>query len=195
MQSTELSVVEDVLEIDPPDPQQSLAPIEADTPAPREKGKRYLCRHIFTDGHRCGSYALRSQNFCYYHQTHRTPVLANVRRRQPQSGFDLTRLDGLDNATAIQLALSEVLGRIAANAIDSKTAWLLLYGLQVAAGNLRRSRPNPDPLPEAIVEDATHGQLAEPEEGRAVPATMLSQMKTLLKQSRPEDVDRLLANT
>jgi hypothetical protein len=40
-------------------------------------------------------------------------VLANQRRRQPASGFDLTRLDGLDNHAAGQLSISEVLGRIA----------------------------------------------------------------------------------
>ncbi len=36
--------------------------------------KRYQCRHIFTDGHRCGSPCLRHEDFCYYHHTTRRPV-------------------------------------------------------------------------------------------------------------------------
>ena len=28
--------------------------------------KRYQCRHIFTDGHRCGSPCLRGEELCYY---------------------------------------------------------------------------------------------------------------------------------
>jgi hypothetical protein len=176
MENTDLAVCEDILEIDPP---VSLEP-------PREPGKPYLCRHIFTDGRRCGSPALRQQHFCYYHYAHRTPVLANVRRRQPRSGFELTRLDGLDNHTAIQLAISEVLGRIASNDIGHKSAWLLLYGLQIADHNLRRSRPNQNPLADSIVEDSTHGQLAVPEEGRPLPESLLTRMKALLEAEMQE---------
>ena len=36
--------------------------------------KKYYCRHIFTDGHRCGSPALRNQHFCYYHHATRRPA-------------------------------------------------------------------------------------------------------------------------
>jgi hypothetical protein len=162
MNHTELAVREDIIEVDPPATHE-IQPTQENQSAHR---KPFPCRHIFVDGRRCGSPALREQHFCYYHYAHRTPVLANVRRRQPKSGFELTRLDGLDNATAIQLALSEVLGRVAENTIDTKRGWLLMYGLQIASHNLRRSRPDEDPLPEAIVEDAVHGQLAAPETGR-----------------------------
>jgi hypothetical protein len=185
MQNTELAVLQDILEIDPPgseSPQQPAperAPNAADNPATQRKP--FLCRHIFTDGRRCGSPALRSQHFCYYHYAHRTPLLANARRRRPSSGFDLTRLDGLDNPTAIQLALSEVLGRIAANTVDPRNAYLLLFGLQIAGKNLRQSRPAEDPLPESIVEDADHGQLAAPEEGRTLPESTLTRIKALLE--------------
>jgi hypothetical protein len=177
MENTELAVCEDILEINPPA-----------APEPRsEPGKPFLCRHIFTDGRRCGSPALREQHFCYYHYAHRTPVLANVRRRQPRSGFDLTRLDGLDNRTSIQLAVSEVLGRVADNSIELKRGWLLLYGLQIAGNNLRRAQPaEENPLADSIVEDATHGQLAAPEEGRPLPESLIRQMKNRLETGSPD---------
>lgn len=173
MTNTTLAVIE-TIEIDPP--QQ---------PEPR---KPYLCRHIFVDGRQCGSRALRGQNFCYYHYAHRTPVLANERRPQPRSGFDLTRLDGLDNHTAIQLSLSEVLGRIANNTIDTRRAGLLLYGLQIAGHNLRYARPNSEaPIPDSIVEDGAHGQLAPPEEGRPEPPNLIDQLKEMLRENPGSD--------
>ena len=36
--------------------------------------RQYQCRHIFTDGHRCGSICLRGEPFCYYHHTTRKPA-------------------------------------------------------------------------------------------------------------------------
>jgi hypothetical protein len=182
---TELTVIE-TIEINPSGPEQQEAP------EPEAARKAYLCRHIFVDGHQCGSRALRGQNFCYYHYAHRTPVLASQRRRRPKSGFDLRRLDGLDNHAAIQLAISEVLGRIANEAIDRKSGWLLLYGLQIAGHNLRHARPNPEaPVPDTIVEDGTFGQLAEVEPGRTVPPSPLEQMRALLDKDPNADIDRI----
>jgi len=179
MSNTELAVVE-AIEIDPPESKEI------------EPRKPFLCRHIFADGHQCGARALRSQNFCYYHYAHRTPVLVGQRRRQPRSGFDLTRLDGLDNHTSIQLSLTEVLGRIANNTIDPRRAWLLLYGLQIAGRNLAHSRPAPEaPIPDTIVEDADHGQLAELEEGRTAPPSLLDRMCALLREDPNADLSRL----
>ena len=34
----------------------------------------FQCRHIFHDGHRCGSKCLRREDFCYYHHTTRRPA-------------------------------------------------------------------------------------------------------------------------
>ena len=33
----------------------------------------YHCRHIFTDGHQCGSPALRGEKLCFYHHASRNP--------------------------------------------------------------------------------------------------------------------------
>src|ERR1700716_2358259 len=51
--------------------------------------KQYQCRHIFTDGHRCGSPCLRGEDLCYYHHTTRKPVADPQQRRVRRSAFEL----------------------------------------------------------------------------------------------------------
>ena len=91
--------------------------------------KRYQCRHIFTDGHRCGSPCLRGEPFCYYHHTTRKPAP----RQTPTDAFQLPLPE---DRSAIQSAIGTILQRIAANTLDPKRAGLLLYGLQIASLNL-----------------------------------------------------------
>ncbi len=196
MSNTELTTIEPILEINPlpqtdlvhqPAPQPDPQPVQ-----PAAQRKPYLCRHIFVDGRRCGSRALRGQPFCYYHYAHRVPVLANRRRREPSYGFELTPLDGLDNHTSIQLSLAEVLSRVASNSIDPKRAWLLIYGLQIAAKNLRHAKAanaiDEAPIAEGIVEDAAHGQLAELEEGRPAPPSLVERMCAILRANPDADL-------
>jgi hypothetical protein len=100
--------------------------------------KRFQCRHIFTDGRRCGSACLRQEEFCYYHHTTRRPVADPRQRHSRRSTFDLPHPE---DRSAIQSSIGEVLRRIAANEIDTKRAGLLLYGLQIASINLPRATP------------------------------------------------------
>src|SRR5580698_2491702 len=122
--------------------------------------KRYQCRHIFTGGHRCGSPCLRGEDFCYYHHTNRRPV-QDPRTREDRS--------------AIQLAIGQILLRIAHNQIDSKRAGLLLYGLQIASTNLPRqaAKSTRDPREEAPqpIEEIT----TDPEQGLLAPAAEFTQ--------------------
>jgi hypothetical protein len=126
------------------------------------KPKRYQCRHIFTDGHRCGSICLRGEEFCYYHHTTRKPVQNPRARRGRQSTFDLPVTDPNDR-TALQSTIVEVLRRIAANDIDPRRAGLLLYGLQIASLNLPKpqtaQRGRKIEEPETIEEITTHPEL------------------------------------
>ena len=92
--------------------------------------KRYQCRHIFTDGHRCGSPCLRAEDFCYYHHTTRRPVQDPRQRQANQPHFDLPMPE---DRAAIQLSIGEILRRIARNQIDPRRAGLLLYGLRSPA--------------------------------------------------------------
>jgi hypothetical protein len=122
---------------------------------------RFQCRHIFTDGHRCGSPSLRNELFCYYHHTTRRPIRHS--EIEAREGHRATfNLPIPEDRSAIQLAIGEVLQRIAANDIDPRRAGLLLYGLQIASLNLPKSAPAiaPTPTVDEIVFDADLGILA-----------------------------------
>src|SRR5215467_6469633 len=108
--------------------------------ATTETPKQYQCRHIFTDGHRCASPCLRKEEFCYYHHTTRKPVANPRQRRSRRSTFHLPLPDPNDRS-GIQIAIGEVLQRIATNEIDPRRAGLLLYGLQIASLNLGKAQP------------------------------------------------------
>jgi hypothetical protein len=118
--------------------------------------RRYLCRHVFTEGHRCGSPALRGQDLCYYHHaSRREPRLAG------HNGCFL--MPRIDDRPAIQIALYDVLGRLSLADIDLKRAGMLLYGLQIASSNLakheRSAAANTEPLVEDIVSSPFLGVL------------------------------------
>lgn len=131
---------------------------------------RLQCRHIFTDGRRCGSPALRGpgghENFCYFHHNCRRPIQDAPGRKRRRSSFTLPNPSDLSERSGIQLALTEVLQKIAANEIDPRRAGLLLYGLQVASHNLPKSSPRDEsiePVSEVTL-DPEHGLLAPPAE-------------------------------
>src|ERR1700732_1536585 len=144
--------------------------------------KRYQCRHIFTDGHRCGSPCLKQEEFCYYHHTTRRPA-GNTRGRGPeQAEFDISIPE---DRSAIQSTIGEVLRRIARNEIDPKRAGLLLYGLQIASLNLARAaEPARDAAPvERITADPELGTLA-PQTEITHPAKQKGFAETLIEEFR-----------
>jgi hypothetical protein len=149
-----------------------------------ETPRRYQCRHIFTDGHRCGSPCLRREEFCYYHHTTRRPIENPNERRARSSTFHLPLPE---DRGAIQCAIGEVLQRIAANEIDPKRAGLLLYGLQIASLNLPKAIETKREPVEEIVSHPQYGTLApqtEVVEGKEKPsymATLLQELVTLYK--------------
>src|SRR6185312_6614130 len=77
-----------------------------------EEPKRYQCRHIFTDGRRCGSPSLRHEELFYYHHTPRHPVENPAERSARHAHFDLPLPE---DRSAIQSAIGQVLQRIARN--------------------------------------------------------------------------------
>ena len=97
------------------------------------------CRHIFTSGKKCQSPALTDQNFCYFHSnTRKRPTPANTPYEAYIPPQDTAHnLSPLEDADAIQLAISDVVLALAANRIDPRRARILLYGLQVASQNIR----------------------------------------------------------
>jgi hypothetical protein len=140
----------------------------------REDEIEYQCRHIFTDGRRCASPALRapegrpedSQPFCYFHHTSRRPIQHAPARKRRRSTFTLTHTTDLAERSGIQLAIGDVLRLIASNEIDPRRAGLLLYGLQIASQTLPKANPKEqpkEPISEVIL-DPEHGLLAPPAE-------------------------------
>ena len=145
----------------------SHAPLAPETIDSR---RRYLCRHIFTEGHRCGSPALRGHDFCYYHRA--------AREQRPLAGrLGIFTMPRIDDRAAIQIALYDILSRITAGDLDIKQAGTLLYGLQIASSNLPRASSHEttqpafhQPLVEEITHDYHQGDLAPVLELPALPA-------------------------
>jgi len=119
--------------------------------------KHYQCRHIFTDGHRCGSKCLRNQDFCYYHYGARQAKPLPDLYRDTQSSFDLP---APEDRSAIQAGIGLILQRIANGCLDSKRAGLLLYGLQIASLNLPKAPATPEEPVEEITIDEQNQTLA-----------------------------------
>jgi len=100
--------------------------------------KRFQCRHIHTEGRRCGSASLRGEEFCYFHHNSRKPVSNPRTRRSRQATFDLPLPE---DRGAIQISIGEVLRRIASNAIDPRAP---AYS-STASRSPRSTSPNPRP--------------------------------------------------
>ena len=147
--------------------------------------KRFQCRHIFTDGHRCGSICLRGEPFCYYHHTTRKP--APRKTLGSHASFDLPLPE---DRHAIQASIGIILQRIASNDLDPKRAGLLLYGLQIASLNLPKQQQNEDKDTLEVVHEIT----TDPELGTLAPQTEIKEKKSsvailleeLRQQSRPK---------
>jgi hypothetical protein len=96
------------------------------------------CRHIMPSGKKCHSPALRDKAYCYYH--------FNLRRMADPSSREANQLavHAIEDASGIQIALTQVLGALNSPYMDTRRAGLLLYGLQIAAQLTSRvSTPTP----------------------------------------------------
>lgn len=106
------------------------------------------CQHIKINGTQCGSPALRDSTHCYYHIRYHWPAFDaladNIGIRVP--------LPTLEDANSIQAALANVIERLIMSEIDHKTAALMLYALQTASINLKRTSFEPE-LPTQVVID------------------------------------------
>ena len=94
------------------------------------------CRHIFPNGKKCESPALRKQDFCFFHHNKRNRQSSSKRSSQPSTVAH--HLLQLEDGDAIGIALSEVVLALAANRIDPRRAQILIYGLQVASNHFKQ---------------------------------------------------------
>ena len=114
-----------------------------------------ICRHIKTNGQRCGSPALNNHAFCYFHrnlaQRHPKPapeiptIIHPLGGGEPQLAITQPTLNlpPLEDRESIQLATSMIVSALAGNSLDMKRAGILLYGLQVASANARSLNTTP----------------------------------------------------
>jgi hypothetical protein len=97
----------------------------------------HRCHHSFAEtpsrpARRCGSPALRGQQFCYYHHPTRQRVANPNERRARRVARQSFNLPMPINAFEHHLSLNEVIHRVATNQIDPRRAGLLLFALQIA---------------------------------------------------------------
>jgi hypothetical protein len=134
-----------------------------ETAVTETKEIRTLCRHIFTDGRRCASPALRGtkgpEPFCYHHHSWRKPI---QRKSFDPPLYDSFSLPDPEDRSAIQVSIGHILQRICLGEIDTKRAGMLLYGLQIASANLPKEPRDSTPQRpiEQTVEDPELGTVA-----------------------------------
>jgi hypothetical protein len=135
------------------------------------------CQHVRVNGTQCGSPALRGKRFCYFHARHQL-------KPAKDSAFQFPTLE---DANAIQVALMQVIRAIADNKIESKRAGLLLYALQTASCNLKRTSLEPK-LEDAVLDTSVLGQeIQEPPD----PVDAIRAMRrTYWKLRDPELINR-----
>jgi hypothetical protein len=101
------------------------------------------CQQIKVNGTQCASPALRRQKFCYFHKQYREKRLeinSNIQRER----WKIT-LPMLEDANSIQMGLLQVMRLLVTQQIDHRTAGLMLYALQTASANLKRTSFEPEP--------------------------------------------------
>ena len=98
------------------------------------------CQYIRTDGRRCGSPALKTKRWCYFHYEVNRPTV----------NLDVP---ALEDGNAVQLALTDLARAVADDRIPLKNAALLAYILQTASANLKRGDANLQPSAWKVVTD------------------------------------------
>jgi len=88
-----------------------------------------------------GSPALRNGEYCYFHRRWRmTTVDLSHSAHHVTTEFVLPVLEDADS---IQITLGQIMRMIVCRQVDTKSAGLLLYALQIASANLRRTQFEP----------------------------------------------------
>jgi hypothetical protein len=106
------------------------------------------CQHIKVNGIQCGSPALRGAKRCYFHNQWRETHINLYSKAHVRGSIDFPVLE---DANSIQISLMQIMRLVVSGQLDSKTAGLLLYGLQTASNNL--SRTTFEPFPPKVVID------------------------------------------
>ena len=106
-----------------------------------EPGERYVCLYIKANGIQCGSPAWGRRRFCYFHTKHHDRAQRSAKAAEPERN-----LPPLEDANAIQIALMQTIDDVLHDRLERKQAGLVLYALQTASANLRRTNFGPSSL-------------------------------------------------
>ncbi len=108
------------------------------------------CQHIKVNGTQCGSPALRDEKYCYFHMRwHASRMSVILKQREHW----IAGLPTLEDANSIQVGLAEVMRLLVTQEVDHKTGALLLYAMQTASANLKRTSFEPEPTRVVIDRD------------------------------------------
>ena len=149
------------------------------------------CRHIRPSGRRCQTAALQGRPLCYHHANTRAHLRAlqppedgtsNITReltsgqlaeiqREPLMADYYSNTRGpvildfppLEDANAVQLALSMILTVLGQNRLEPKRAAAMLYNLQIAASNAPNVTTNDSHAVREFIHDED-GTLLSPDE-------------------------------
>lgn len=96
------------------------------------------CRHLHANGVQCRAHRVWKEDYCFFHLHHRTPNGMPRRSEDapadpPANGIEIPLLE---DAAAIQVALTRVLTALAAGRITPTEANSYIYGLRLARLNL-----------------------------------------------------------
>jgi hypothetical protein len=105
------------------------------------------CRHIMPNGTKCQAPAVSDKPYCYFHNR-----LHRLASRPASAPDEPLKLPILEDRSAIQLALSQILDALGSSRIDTRQASLFLYALQIASQNVQRDR---DIVPRVAVRSMT----------------------------------------
>ena len=100
------------------------------------------CRHIKLGAGRCGSPALRGQDYCYFHAgAHRAIPSVNLPGLPPESEtriWGTARHDLPPETAAIQRGLSRLIQGLWQGSLNARQAKIILVALQDAAAGFRQ---------------------------------------------------------
>jgi hypothetical protein len=121
---------------------------------PATESVTYECQHVRPSGKKCRAIAIRGHRFCYFHLQARRGQYSSITPAEtvangaiaPVPQATTISLPMLEDRSAVQLALSEVLRAVASNQIDTNRGWLLLHGLQMATKNCTGEDEFADPV-------------------------------------------------
>lgn len=155
------------------EPDLPLTNPEGSNQMPINKAAR-ICTHIKVNGIRCGSPALRSEHFCYFHQRMIRGVSTPPQSRLHPMAF-------LEDEESIQASLMEVINALVRNTIDLRRAQLILRALHIAARNAPRA--NFERLQYKMVNEVP--QYPTPAAAPKPPDPALAQAGVLARAGRP----------